>query len=295
MSTDLRAPQGQASLEHPTVILPDPHRLFLRRAERFQELATRSASMAGYLLLMAELAMAQHRTRQLLYDQGSENNECSESRLPFDLTLNTRSPSWRAALFKIIELLPAESMTIRETLARLSLTATADLDTMAQQLVAGLTSGVDPAFAPFLGAALQVHAVNLTATVEAELFHAIPTAQRCPVCDALPVASVIQSGGNLHGLRYLGCALCATQWNYPRIQCVGCGSAEAVAYYSFDEQGGAVKAEACEHCKSYLKIMNREKDVGVDFMADDIATLGLDVKLAELGFSRTWPNPLLIA
>jgi FdhE protein len=55
-----------------------------------------------------------------------------------------------------------------------------------------------------------------------------------------------------------------------------------------------VKAEACAACKTYVKIMNREKDPQVDPFADDLATLSLDVLMAEEGYQRLGFNPLLI-
>ena len=55
----------------------------------------------------------------------------------------------------------------------------------------------------------------------------------------------------------------------------------------------AVKAEACDDCGSYLKIVNMEKDPHVEPVADDIATLALDVMMYESGKPRSGPNLML--
>ena len=55
---------------------------------------------------------------------------------------------------------------------------------------------------------------------------------------------------------------------------------------------GAVKAEACNECHSYAKMLYQARDLDVDPFADDLATLGLEV--AEAGWSRQAPNPFLL-
>ena len=57
---------------------------------------------------------------------------------------------------------------------------------------------------------------------------------------------------------------------------------------------GAVKAETCGDCRSYAKMLYQTQDMKVDPVADDLATLGLDVLVAEAGWSRHAPNPLLL-
>jgi FdhE protein len=54
----------------------------------------------------------------------------------------------------------------------------------------------------------------------------------------------------------------------------------------------ARRAEACDECKSYLKIFYQEKDPAVDPVADDLASLALDVLVDERGYGRSGPNLL---
>jgi FdhE protein len=41
-------------------------------------------------------------------------------------------------------------------------------------------------------------------------------------------------------------------------------------------------------------MLYQARDIAVDPFADDLATLGLDVLVAEAGWSRHAPNPLLL-
>ena len=52
-------------------------------------------------------------------------------------------------------------------------------------------------------------------------------------------------------------------------------------------------AESCHECESYLKIMFQEKDPYVEPVADDLASLFLDMELEEKGLFRSGLNPLM--
>jgi Protein involved in formate dehydrogenase formation len=45
---------------------------------------------------------------------------------------------------------------------------------------------------------------------------------------------------------------------------------------------------------TYAKMMYKAHDIMVDAFADDLATLGLDLMVAEAGWARNAPNPLLL-
>ena len=67
------------------------------------------------------------------------------------------------------------------------------------------------------------------------------------------------------------------------------------ALRELEGSNGAVRAETCDNCKSYLKIVYQEKDPYVDPVADDLATLALDILVDEAGFERSGPNLLLLS
>ena len=79
-----------------------------------------------------------------------------------------------------------------------------------------------------------------------------------------------------------------------RAVCITCGKSRTVSLQGIEGDAGAVKAETCDDCHSYAKMLYQAQDMQVDPFADDLATLGLDVLVAEAGWSRHAPNPLLL-
>ena len=74
---------------------------------------------------------------------------------------------------------------------------------------------------------------------------------------------------------------------------VSASTVEADVRSQIEGGNGAVRAETCGSCKSYLKIAYQDKDPRVDPVADDLATLALDLLVDEAGFGRSGPNLLL--
>ena len=66
-----------------------------------------------------------------------------------------------------------------------------------------------------------------------------------------------------------------------------------MAYRHLEGASEAIKAESCDACHSYRKIFYQEKDLEVDAVADDLASLTLDVLMGEAGYVRASANPLL--
>ena len=116
----------------------------------------------------------------------------------------------------------------------------------------------------------------------------------CPVCGSHPVASIIRTDGAANGLRYLHCVLCGSEWHVVRSKCSNCETTQAVTYYSIVDSGDIVRAEACPACRSYLKVIHQDKDFQVDPVADDIATLALDLLMGEKDFAKSGINFLMI-
>jgi FdhE protein len=119
-------------------------------------------------------------------------------------------------------------------------------------------------------------------------------ANLCPACASPPVASIVRIGGVEQGARYLNCSLCETQWHMVRVKCSNCESTKGISYYGIEGKSPAVKAETCDECGAYLKIAYMEKDPFVDPVADDLATLTLDLMMDEAGKSRSGPNLFLL-
>jgi FdhE protein len=169
----------------------------------------------------------------------------------------------------------------------------ATIEKQADAILSGHYAGADLALAPFVSAALQVYWLHMATRIGENALSRGNVANLCPVCASPPVASVVKIGTE-HGLRYLHCSLCGTGWHMVRVKCSNCESTNGIAYYGIDDAPESVKAEACETCGSYLKIMYQAKDPYVDPVADDLATLALDILMDKAGVSRSGPNPLLI-
>ena len=288
----LEAPPGDI----PFLLLPERN-IFQARAARLNALAEGHA-LAEYLRFLAALARAQHESlalfRHVLLPEARELERCREHGMP---PLGTRGwdrdPVWREALRGILtELedgaLPEET---RGTIARLQDTDDASLERLAETLFAGdHDDTLDRAATPFIGAALQAYWLHLVTALGAGAFGRLETPNLCPACGSAPMASVVGADA----LRYLTCPLCSTQWHEVRIKCVFCNTTKGIAYYGIEGGSAAVKAESCEACHGYLKILYMDKDPNVDALADDVASIALDVLMAESGITRRGTNFFLL-
>jgi FdhE protein len=145
----------------------------------------------------------------------------------------------------------------------------------------------------YVAAAMQVHLARCAALLDAKAL--VPVRDgACPVCGGAPVASMVVGWQGAHGTRYCGCSLCGTLWNYVRIKCGLCASTAGIAYREIDGGPGSVKAETCESCGGYLKVMQQHKDPHVELVADDVASLPLDLLVREAGYRRGGVNPFLV-
>ncbi len=79
-----------------------------------------------------------------------------------------------------------------------------------------------------------------------------------------------------------------------RAVCITCGGSQKVELWSVEGGSEAVKAEICGECQSYSKVLYQAKDMQLDPFADDLETLGLDIKMGEAGWPRHAPNPLVL-
>jgi FdhE protein len=105
---------------------------------------------------------------------------------------------------------------------------------------------------------------------------------------------VVTESGQTRGARYLYCSLCVTAWNHVRAVCTTCGQSLSVTLQEIERDPGAVKAETCNDCQTLCEDALPGARHGSGPFADDFATLGLDVLVAQAGWSRHAPNPLLL-
>jgi FdhE protein len=289
--------------EAPRVVLPDNPRLFGERAARFAQLAA-GHPMGAYLGLMAQVCRGQQSAlgcrAAAPVPPGALEASRNYGMPPLSAQGHARAPLWRDDLRDILRAARSDATPgVTPTLDRLLAMDEASVEAIADRVLAGTTLDDDAACVPFIGAALQVYFTRQAASLAAADVSHCDVASVCPVCGTRPVASIIRIGGAQANLRYLVCALCHTEWHMVRATCSSCGSEKGVHFLSLaedpDAEGAgqaAVKAEACDECKTYLKLVSQDKDALVDPYADDLATLALDLLVDEQGFARSGPNLL---
>ncbi len=302
----------------PRILLPAPDALFRERAARLRALAPASA-LGSYLQLLAVVADAQQAAYAALTPAEHERlRACGgDARAdaarqagmpPLPANRLSRDPCWHAVLQRILadgRGHPAFPPAAAALLERLAGAAPDWLEAQADAVLeVAAAAEPDVAAAPFVMAALQVLWTALRSGFDtASLAPLADAPGLCPCCGTPPVASIVHAKGAEAGYRFLACPLCACQWHRVRVQCSRCGAdGKDLAYHALtgidavDDSAvkeAAVRAETCSRCKGYRKILYAEKDMGVEAVADDLASHALDVLLAEQGFERMSGNPLL--
>jgi FdhE protein len=279
--------------ESDPVKLPDLSTVFAKRAERLKALAP-GHELEGFLNLIAAVVAAQH---EALAGLPSGTLPASRGRTPLDPATLKRDESWRAALTRILERLDEAILpeAARAARAKLAAAPVAELEALADHFLGGDVKTVEAAEMVFVAAALQVAWTRMAALLDvAGLAPAddVRDGGQCPACGSPPVAGMVLPGGTKFGHRHLHCSLCATSWRYVRTRCVHCGSTDKI---SFRQLAGTayLKAECCEACQGYSKVFYVESVSTLEPLADDLASLGLDVLVGEEGFSRV-ANPFVL-
>ncbi len=286
--------------EIPFIYLLPQDSVFRDRATRLRQLAKNHA-MKDFLLFMAELTDAQHAALvafpKLPLPTEAEIGLCREHGMPpLSVQSWSRNPAWQEALKQIIaHVTKTATPAANKILMRLQRMDSAALETFATAILSGQFEDMDIGAAPFVAAALQVYWTHMVTTLGAQAFGANGISNLCPACASPPVSSIVRIGGAENALRYLSCSVCNTEWHMVRVKCCNCESTKGISYYMIAGSSGAVKAETCEECGTYLKIMIMDKDPQVDPSADDLATLALDLMMGESGKLRSGPNLLLIS
>ena len=317
----------------PRLLLPRPAELYTARAERLRQLAQNNIkgipvdeALASYVRVMAELVQAQADVVKTLLPAGvplpaqEDMRVAHEHNMPPLPVTGQRPAEWRAIFTAILDRLAArvaDQPQLVTALAALRGLSEAQLEGAADAVLGEFAEGIEPAQAPFVAAALQVTWSVMAAQLDERWAQPLVTGTLCPVCGSHPVASVIRIGGQSQGYRYLHCAICASEWHMVRVKCSCCEANSKVAYQGLTEAGTdpvadnvaaakegkmlnkandptrVARAETCDECHSYRKIFNQEHDYNVDPLADDLASLVLDVLVSELGYARASGNPLL--
>lgn len=284
--------------EPPFVRLPDPATLFALRAHRFHSLATEH-QLGPYLNFLGQLSGIQHNLQD---DLPAPDMPAAQALArareyampPLDRSRFTADEAFDTTLDRLFA--QAKDMDMPDAArAALERAATASEGHRAAMIGAVLADRIPvEALADhlYVAAALQVHVARMAARLEPKSL--VPVGDgACPCCGGPPVASLVVGWEDAHNTRYCVCSLCATSWNYVRIKCTLCGETGGIGYQHV-EHDKQIRAETCENCHGYVKIMQQVANPALDPVADDVASLALDLLVRDLGYRRGAVNPFML-
>jgi FdhE protein len=282
----------------PFAVLPDPVSLFINRSKRLGKLASQH-ELAPYLRFLAALTRAQHVIQGDLPSAPLPSSESMSRALQHGMP---------PIAGKAFEPDPVSALTIDRLLDRL---AHADVPAATASAIQGLraasaderrrmtaavlkdaATGDDVAQRVLLIAGLQVHLSRLAAQLSTTDLKPIADGV-CPACGGEPMTSSVVGWPKAHNTRFCTCSLCATMWNVVRVKCVLCSSTGGISYHTIEGGSQTVKAETCDKCGRYVKILYQVNDPALEPLADDVATLGLDMLVTQEGWNRGGKNPFL--
>lgn len=283
----------------PFVRLPDPRNLFETRHERLEFLA-QTSELAPYLHFIAGLAAAQSRIQDGLPEPELPPLDVLDRAREFGMPpLDRNQAQMDDALGETLNRLfdavapLAKPVEAQAALERVKAATPEQLGDIVQGVLADSIPADAIAEHAYVAAGLQVHFARLAAKLDPSRLVRVSDGA-CPCCGGPPTSSLVVGWMGAEGTRYCSCSLCGTLWNVVRVKCVLCGSAKGIGYQEIEGGPGTVKAECCDSCRGYVKILYQQKDAGLDPVADDIASLGLDLLLRDGEYRRGGFNPFLL-
>jgi FdhE protein len=281
----------------PLARLPDPRTIFATRAGRLEFLAGYNANLAPYLNFLAAICRAQDAlVRELPAPAPLPDAQIEQARAhrmpPMDR--DAMRAGLTLVLDRLLDKLAGLEMPEPARLALVALreAAPADRDWVMTNVLTDTIPEDSVAPHLFAAAALQVHAAMLAATLPADRLVPIRIGT-CPACGGRPVASMVTENMGAEGARYCSCATCQTLWNEVRVKCTCCGSTAGITYRSVETGEATIKAECCRECGKWVKIMYQNKNPTLEPIADDVASLGLDLMMQGTEWTRGSYNPFL--
>lgn len=273
---------------------------YTTRAERLDALAAGNP-LEPFLRFVAAIARAQQRVLADLPAASPPSDDhvafCkAHGFAPVDRLTWHRDPGFLVGARAVAKGLAGTSMPLEasEALRAFAGRDDASLDGLADRFLRWEAAPWEAGELPFVAAALDLYWTRMAAALDAAILTPLENRALCPVCASPPVASVIEVASGRQGSRFLCCSMCATRWNYVRVKCSACESTEGVAYQHVEGGSRAVRAETCDTCKSYAKVIHLDEAPDAEPVADDLATVGLDILVSEAGWGRACPNLYLL-
>lgn len=297
--TILEPGQIEASASKPPFFQQPPRDLFALRAARLETLA-QNHPLAAYLTLAAAICRAQQAVLDAPPDIPPPNaHRIRESLVhglpPLAADTLVRDDGWPVFLDALLRAFipPVANPALDGALDHLRKAGSSQRKAWGVALVSGQYDLLPAALVPFIGAGLQTAWSHWLLGLDLGELREREDQAYCPCCGAPPMAGVIRHRGQVNGLRYLVCSLCSGEWHYVRLKCSHCQSTKRLDYLHLDDSPHGVRAEACPSCKTYLKQLYLEHAPDGECLSADLASLDLDLLLAEQGYLRRAPNLLL--
>lgn len=310
---------AKAAGETPFLHWPVRETFFAEREMRLRQLS-RGHAMGDFLAFMADLTHAQHVQLKALQvvtlpDARAIDEAARRGVAPLPALDWPRDVAWHGVLQRmVLELKSTSPAGVQPTLQRLAEADDTFLERQADALLTGVMAGLDLACAPIVAGALQVYWTHMVLAVQqhhqgqGQPFGRIDDETTCPCCGSRPTSSITRSAGESLGQRYLHCSLCGMQWHMVRIKCPHCLSTRSLSYHSLDAASqsndaeasssraalATIQAETCDDCGHYLKMVHTDRDPFVDPVADDLASLTLDLLVSDTGKQRGGVNLMLL-
>lgn len=272
----------------PLVKLPERDTVFLRRAERLRQMAVVSP-LKPFLNFVADMTEVQHEVLAQLPQSGSAQvAPAGQFGMP---QLDRVALADSDAMQGIFDRLFAKAKPIEKpasAVAALKQVASASANerrSMIENIFAAQLPADRIAEHIYVWAALQVQMSHEAALLDAARVQPVADGV-CPVCGGLPSSSMVVDWKGAHGARFCSCALCNTLWHYVRVKCVCCGSTKGIGFKEVEDGGGVIKAETCDTCMRWVKIIYQLNSTQSEAVADDVATLGIDMMMRDTDYQR---------
>jgi FdhE protein len=285
----------------PFALAPNMDRLFKERTRRLEGLAENSR-LAPYLRFLAGITKAQHELVSQLPPldplPAEQVTRARENAMPpIDRSAIGSSPLFRETLKQFFAGIQTLDMPVAaaEALARVQAIDEETLLWMVDNIAVDNVPMERIAEHLFVAAAIQIHAARIAATLDATALVPIQVGV-CPACGGKPVASMVIGFQGAEGARYAACSCCSTMWNEVRVKCLTCGSTKGVGYRAVETgtEEATIKAEVCDTCSSWVKILYQNKNPSLEVIADDVASLGLDLLMKDTDYKRAGFDPFLM-
>lgn len=278
------------------LLLPNFEDVFKKRMQRLETLIAQHHPFSDYLSFVLRLVKAQRHIIEnttLLDDVVAPMISEYQEKTPLNIQFLPDYSLWQTLFAELMSQLKSEtSDRIQDVLHSLREHSAAELDEMATLLLSQQFDKVESHKAVFIGAAINLIWTKLASTFKGSAQKKEGEQLFCPLCAAPPICAVIQTGHNA-GVRYLHCSLCETEWYFTRAKCTNCGETDDIHYFFTESENNPIKMETCGNCHHYLKIIYKETLPNADPIADDLATLMLNVLTEEDNFSSSALNPFL--